>query len=436
MRFRAALASATACLLAAGATGAAASDSTPRLPLRGPAKVAVGPLLGVDYTQRGTKLAPVDRRTLRALPGRSLRLPFVSAWAISSTRSELALAVHINPVNEPNLLEVVALPSLRISSQPIALGGDVSVLAWIGPDRIAALVGRANCCPDRVVVVDVDAEQIVSQERLPGTVLATARSSQGLVLLVGPRGAVGPASLVTVDPRGVRQVRLARLSAGQGRGGAGISPVRIPGLAVDAVGAYAYVLDPGGTVADVELASLRATYHPLAARARHARSPAAATTPSALAKSEDGPVRTALWLGDGLLLVAGHDAHGTEPGSAPAGLQLVNVREWTSTMLDPEVDSFTVTDGFLLATGVRWKGNDPIGTGLRVFGPNATERSRLFVGRAVGIERVSAGRAYVWGRGWKRDRVVDLRSGRVIGIRAFESLAVPLLGVGSVPSNY
>jgi hypothetical protein len=113
----------------------------------------------------------------------------------------------------------------------------------------------------------------------------------------------------------------------------------------------------------------------------------------------------------------------------------VNVRDWTSTVLDPEVDSFTVTDRFLLATGVYWQGNEPMGTGLKVFGANAKERLRLFVGRAVGVDRIFAGRAYLGGYGWKRDRVLDLRSGRVIGIRAFESLVVPLLGVGSVPSS-
>lgn len=437
MRLSAALASAVACLLAAVGTGTAARHSTPELPLRAPAKLAVGPLLGFEYTQRGTTLAPIHRLTLRPRPGRSLRLPFVSAWAISSTRSQLALAVHDDPVNQPNLLEVVELPSLRIISQPIELGGDVSTVAWIGSSRVAALVGKANCCPSRVVVVDVDADQIVSQEPLPGTVLATARSSQGLVLLVSPRGAVGPAALVTIDPRGVRQVRLPRLSAGRGRGGARISRVRIPGLAVDANGAHAYVVDPGSTIADVDLPKLRATYHPLAASARYARTPYASSTPAALAKGEEGPVRTALWLGDGLLLVAGRNAYDTPRlGSEPAGLRLVNVRQWTSTVLDPEVDSFTVSDGFLVATGVHWNGNDPIGTGLKVFGTDTKERLRLFVGRAVGIDRVFAGRAYVGGNGWNRDRVVDLRGGRIIGVRAFESLAVPLLGVGSVPSNY
>jgi hypothetical protein len=327
---------------------------------------------------------------LSARPGRSLWLPFVSAWAISSTRSQLALAVHDDPVNEPNLLEVVELPSRRITSRPIGLGGDVSALAWIGPRRVAALVGKANCCPSRVVVVDVDAEQIVSQERLPGTVLATARSSQGLVLLVGPRGAVGSASLVSIDPRGVRQVSLPRVLAGQESGGAGISQVRVPGLAVDVKGAHAYVIDPDSMVADVDLLALRATYHTLAASVRYARTPYASSTPSAIAKGEEGPVRTALWLGNGLLLVAGRNANDTPQRLAfgPAGLRVVNVRDWTSTVLDPEVDSFTVTDNFLLTTGAYWQGNKPVGTGLKVFGRNAKEKLRLFVGRALGVDRV------------------------------------------------
>jgi hypothetical protein len=105
------------------------------------------------------------------------------------------------PVNEPNSLVLVRFNSLRRAHGVIGLGGDVSALAWIGPHRLAALVGTVLCCPAqlRIVIADLRAGRIVGERSLPATVLVICRVLRGLVLLMAPKDAIGPASLITVD---------------------------------------------------------------------------------------------------------------------------------------------------------------------------------------------------------------------------------------------
>lgn len=104
--------------------------------------------------------------------------------------------------------------------------------------------------------MNLKSRRVVRRERISGTVLHIARSARGLVLLTGPTDAIGPASLVVADARGARTTRLGSIRAGEVPGGGGISEWQLPGLAVDAAGAKAYVADPDGRVAEVDLKTL------------------------------------------------------------------------------------------------------------------------------------------------------------------------------------
>jgi hypothetical protein len=419
----------------------AASNSEParQLPLRGPQKLTAGPLLGFVSGRdpsSGVTLARVDPRTLRPSGARSIRLPFSDAWAVAPGGRTLALAVHPHPINEPNSLTLVRLPSLQLQAGSVRLGGDVSALAWTSPRHVVALVGATLCCPEqlRVVVADLRSRRVMRREPVAGTVLHIARFAHGLVLLTGPTGAIGPASLVVVDASGVRVTQLP-IHAGEISGGAGLSDWHLPGLAVDAAGSKAYVVDPAGSVAEIDLRTLAVSeQQPAIGRSLLVR-PDGWLVPTAAAKGDTGPIREAEWIGNGYMLVAGINFLDTErqAGSDPAGLELIDTRNWTVDVLAREADSFTVANGLLLVTGARWRGNvNPTGMGLEAYGSDGRRRFGLFGGRDVWIDQIANGRAYVGGYGWKEERAVNLRTGRSIGTRR-TVIDVPtlLLGQGS-----
>jgi hypothetical protein len=197
------------------------------------------------------------------------------------------------PGNEPNSLNLVTLPSLRWRPGSVRLGADVSGLAWTSPHQVVALVGKFLCCPAplRLVVVNLTSRRVVGQERISGTVLHIARSARGLVLLTGPTDVIGPASLVVADPRGVRATRLPSIRAGEVPGGGGISQCRLPGLAVDPAGAEAYVADPDGQVAEIDLRTLAVSSHEPTAQHSFLARLDGWLEPTASAKGDSGPVR-------------------------------------------------------------------------------------------------------------------------------------------------
>jgi hypothetical protein len=429
--------------LTAGALTLAPVQAGPtrQLPLRAPQKLTAGPLLGFVWGRdpnHGSRLARINPRTLRPTGSRSLRLPFADAWAVAPGGRTLALAVHRNPVNEPNSLKLVTLPSLRWHPGWVRLGGDVSALAWTAPNRVEALVGKVLCCPLplKVVVVNTKTSGVVRRQPVSGSVLHVARSARGLVLLTGPTGAIGPASLVVAEAGGVRTTQLPSIHAGEVPGGNGISQWRLPGAAVDAAGATAYVADPDGVVAAIDLKTLAVAEHQPARQRSFLARLDSWLQPTAAAKGDSGPVRQAQWLGNGFLLVSGsnHEDSEQQLASDPAGLELIDTRSWTAQTLAPDADSFTVANGVLLVTGARWRGNvNPTGMGLEAYGRDATRLFALFPGRDVWVDHVANGRAYVAGYGWKRERVVELRSGRVIGTTTAETEPpLLLLGRGSI----
>lgn len=151
-------------------------------------------------------------------------------------------------------------------------------------------------------------------------------------------------------------------------------------------------------------------------------------------KGDSGPVREAQWIGNGFLLVSGSDLHDSENqlASDPAGLELLDTRNWTADVLAADADSFTVANGVLLVTGARWRGNvNPTGMGLDAYGPDGTRLFELFPGLDVWVDHVARGRAYIAVYGWRRERMVDLRSGRVVGTTTTEAPSL-LLGQGSM----
>jgi hypothetical protein len=376
-----------------------------------------GPLLGMSFG----RLFRLDPRTLKPLPGRRARLGgHTFGWSFSPDRSMLVLGSQV--VAELRFVDLERMRIIGGDDLRLKRPGIVAVIAWPAPRRVLAVVQSPGCCIGEATafVVDPPARRVLRRQALGGSLQAFARFRGGLALLLSPPRSLGPTRLVVFDGRGaVRSVVLAEIVAGQEPVRPGNRPGREsrPGLAIDAAGGRAFVVVGGASVAEVDLASLRVRYRTLSqpvsllGRLRAWLEPAArADVPPA------GPVRTARWLGGGLVAVAGRDSY-YERGlyrTRPSGLKLIDVGSGRVRTLDPLADGFTVAAGMLVPATRQ--------PGLNVYSGDGRLRFRLFLRRFPGkrafVVFAREGRAFVTiASRWPRAFVVDLSSGRVLGER-------------------
>ena len=345
------------------------------------------------------------------------------AWSFSPDESLVALAgaapleIRIVDIGRMRLDKVLPLPRdfARPPEEPA-----VTSLAWPTERRILALV-EWGAWSHALVVIDPFERRIVSREAIEGTLVALARTHEGLALLLAPIGRIGPSRLLLVDSAGEqRSIALADVPAGLET----IDPQRsvqrlaIPALAVDPAGARALVVPAAGPVAEVDLASGRVGYHEvhesvsLLGRLRNWLEPAAE------AKTAEGPERQAVWVGEHLVAVSGQDTHQTAKGdeqTTPAGLALIDVRRWTKRILDEHASQFSFSAGTLLAYGTTWTdATHERGMGLTGYGLDGHERFHLFENEPIYFLETAGPYAYVW-RGAQSPVAVDLRSGKVSG---------------------
>ena len=416
------------------------------LSLHGPQRQAKA-AMGFLWQDDGGRLTALDESSLLPIGRPSARLGFVDTWAFSRSDSRLlAVAARRNGNDEQDLLRFVNVNSLRLVKRTVNLEGSARALLWARPDLVVALVGRC-CSPGTwLVTIDAGARRVISRQELEGDVSLIARAGDALVLLVTPRQQIGPSQLEVVAADGsVRSVALTRVIAGTSwpngtdETADPIAETRIPALAADAAGAHAYVLQPEGPAAEIDLRTLAVTYHDLTGPSSLLARFSAWLTPAAQAKGVNGPRRAATWLGDGLLALTGSDEQVVkrsdsqmEMTSTPAGLAIVDTRDWTIRELDPGADAVNAVDGLLLATGSRWTSNEqqPTGMGLAVYGSDRSLRFRLLAGQSVWVNTALAGRAYVSISTFSNSptvEVVDLASGQVVEERQ-SPVPTPLLG--------
>jgi hypothetical protein len=139
----------------------------------------------------------------------------------------------------------------------------------------------------------------------------------------------------------------------RGKGSDRTAAIRQPGFAVDRAGQAAYVIDPEGVVARVDLTTLDVSYH-----AKGTRRLARAT------KQINGPMSSARWVGDGRIAVSGTNAKlRKDAGRLVANLG--SARRFssghthvTSRMLDPIARSFTAKGDVVLIAGNRAQGDN------------------------------------------------------------------------------
>jgi hypothetical protein len=442
MRFGGGLLAVTGLTLVLAVPG---NDAARPLTLNGPERQTKETVAFI-WRDDGVRIARVDERTLTRVGPLGARLNLVSAWAIAKPAGNLlAVATHPSGIETKDSLRFVDLRSLRPVRRTVPLDGYTRALLWARLDRVVALT--SYCCTPgtSVFTVDTGARRVVSRRELANDVIAVRRAADALVLLETPRNQIGPARLEVVAADGsLRSVGLDRVRAGNmwpqdGTVTEPIGTTREPALAVDPDGHRAFVIQPDGPAAEVDLRTLAVSCHdPTAPRSLLARF-SAWLTPAAEAKGMNGPRWSGRWLGDGLIAVAGTEETASKDannqfvaGASPLGLAIVDTHDWTIRMLDRGADTVTQAEGLLLATGTRWSSTErkTTGMGLAAYGADRSLRFRLFDGTSSWVAAVSSGRAYVSGpRGQHTLVVVDLASGKAVGTRP-DPVPTPILADG------
>jgi hypothetical protein len=414
-------------LLTAGCLGAGGRTRPPTVPVTSPGAAEGGQLLGAIWREGPTslKLARLDPRSLEPLPKQQLDLR--GPWWVLSVAPDRSMAVLGYGNEAKGKLAVVDLARMRslgtIGAKSLAW---TQTSRWIGRSRVLLVTGELPVSLHSVMLVlDPHARRVLQRQRLPGPMLASGHLPDGLVLLLAPDKGIGPATLAVVDDDAhIRTVTLSEIPAGYQSVETGallVDRQAFPGLAVDPAGRRAYVVAAGAPVAEVDLATLRVGYHRLAKPTSPLRRLANWLVPPAEAKgATDGPARRALWLGDGLVAVAGRDdvATNTSQGAGqvhrPSGLQLIDTRAWTVRAVDPHTSGITLVGGRLFATGWGYDSNDgvPKGYGLTIYGPGDGRPVHLMGSEEVSGIQLHGDLAYArHGSGYS---VIDLRANRVL----------------------
>lgn len=402
--------------LGSGGGGSPGADST-TAPVASARAGARQPFLGIvnpaPSTGTSAILARLDPLSLAPVSPMLKLGEYHRAWSLSPDGSQLALGISsgVSLVSPPRPLRarigviVVELEAMNVV-QEVETGGAAGALAWLGPRRLVAATGGSG-----TVVIDPRAGTIVRHGLGAPRPVASVRTRNRVVMLSrGPyrptRGEARQGSavvrLAVIDAHGrVRSVALGRLRL-TFRDGTRWDEA---GLVVDPAGGRAYVVAADAPVAEVDLRTLRASYH---------RLDFLSLRPGELHRAPARPGRVlnrsrdAIWLDERRMLVSGRDlvaGRGGEEVPVPAGAMLVDTASWRSRTLDSRASGAAFAAGRLLAYGT--------GIGLRGYALDGRRVFHLLDGQRVLGVQVAAGRAYV--RTPRAIRVVDVGRGKVVG---------------------
>jgi hypothetical protein len=411
-----------ALLLVAAAAGCSGDEETRRATT--PADLPRGTVLGIVWRANHAMLQRFGQPALTPRPDRVKLGRAGGTWSFSPDDAKVAVAggppleVRIVDPRRMRLEGVVSLGRSLVSAPADAY---VIALAWPTARRVLALVewGAWN---HAVVVVDPVERRTVSQETIDGTLVSSAPTNDGLALLLAPVGRIGPPRLLMLDADGnTESIPVPGIETGLETITAdrAVSRIQFPGLAVDPTGRRALVVPAAGDLAEIDLVSgqvvARALHEPVSLLGR-VRS---WLEPTADAKGSAGTQRQAAWVGDHLVAVSGQD-HSLVNGqddeqTTPAGLALIDVRDWSKRTLDERASEFLFAAGTLLAYGIR--GNSATqtidGMGLTAYDLDGKERFHLFGDELIYFVQTAGPFAYAWLDG-ASPVAVDLRSGTVV----------------------
>jgi hypothetical protein len=369
-------------------------------------------LLGIKWEGQAATLVRVDPRSLRTVGREAIPLGrHTSSWTFSPDGSQVALGT----AEDPARLRLIDLAGMRVLGDAKLGRGSVEAAAWLSPTR---LVGAVET-PDRgLVLFSLDAveRRVLAREQVEGRISDLGRLADRLVLLLSPRDTIGPSRLAVVDDEGRVEARtLDRIHAGieiDEQSEEGIGRGRGPGLAIDAEGRRAYVVGAEEPVAEIDLDRMAVNYHSLAEPVSLLERVRNWLEPTAEAKGVSGPFRHARWLNDGLLAVSGYDDETYVDASGnwhyegtPAGLKLIDTRDWSVRTIDEKTSEFWLVDGKLVAL-------DEDGA-IRGYVVDGTRRFAFPGEQPIGIVLTTGRYAYVF-RMDNSVAVIDVGSGRIL----------------------
>ena len=296
----------------------------------------------------------------------------------------------------------------------IAYPGVPAAALWNYANKLVTLNQSSTA---EVIVVDPTKRRLGAIRGLGGSLAAFSVRADRIVAVIAPLDGIGPAKLAVIDDAGrVRTTPLLQIRAGsQTLNNGALHRYEYPALAVDR--SRAVVIARDGAIAEVRLDTLAVTSRSLA------RSLAAAR------KQATGSTRTAQWIDAKTIAVTGADASldGTAQRSTPAGLTLIDTRDWSSRRIDADTTGIAPNGfgpgciacfGTLLAYG---------SNGLAGYDADGTLKFRLFPGTTTRPSIVAGTYAYI-GAG-RHFTIVNAWTGAVV--RTVETRAptflIPLL---------
>jgi hypothetical protein len=357
--------------------------------LAAPHAAAKGPptqVLGILGGGKALTVAKLDALTLKplatAIPIRTEDLTFVGRSPGNGTRAVFG--------DHRSGLRFVDLRTMRWEFR-LSYPGVPTASLWPSANRLVTLSSTAQ-----VIVVDPTKRRPGAFRSLGGSLAAAATMSDRIVAVVAPLDGIGQAKLAVIGDTGrVRTAPLPQILAGSEMRDNGSSfRFEYPAFTVDDFGTRAVVISASGAIADVRLDTLAMSTHVLASR-----------TLASVRKNANGSNRLARWIGTNTIALTGNDVSfdGTSERDAPAGLSLIDTRDWNARRIDATTNAIAYADGALLAFGR---------SGVEGYDSTGNLRFHLFDGTQVRPSCIAGPYAY-FGTG-THFTIVDTWTGNVV----------------------
>jgi hypothetical protein len=373
-------------------------------------------VLGVVwYEGRTTAVAKLDPLTLAPL-AQSAAVQGPAALVARSPDGGRALF----SVDEAGAtLRVLDLDTMTWSAPFVAPATSGATALWRQDDRLVLLQSGDVSW---ISVVDPTTGRQKLVRMLRQIVVAAAPTRRSIVAVLAPTAKIGRARLAVVDERGgVRSIPLRGITAGSNI--VSSQPfrmrTRVPALAVDPSGDRAVVVAATGSVVEVDLATLTATAHRLAAR-----------TLSVHRKSIEGTFRTARWFGP-FVAVTGYNWDPSAPDRAePAGLWFVDTRDWSARAVDPNATAAVVAGGHLVAVTDFWNADAQRLEGVEATGYDADAHRvfDVFVPGMSWLSGVAGSYVYIAADNLAHFEIVDAATGAVVAPSVTPARTTSIIG--------